>query len=394
MENKQLNNPSRSELITDFVKSNPEYYIEKFQQIGSKPTFSFSFNLYAAILGPIWFGMRNIWNWALTFLIIETFSVVQIIRGLFGNITAEAIQKIEQVQSTIAFRNKQLESAITSNPDKVDVYKRNIKSLEDAMQGYINEVDRIEASAIWITIFGIVLLISVKIVQGVLANSKLEKRYSEWLSDKSISPGMQAKNYILSTIFTSVIMFFSVVHYSFPGLIVIMNEFPTHPDIRLTSIAWVETVFNYAVLKGDALFTAITIGIRSVLDFLELLFVKTPWIVIITAIVTLTGLSAGPRAAIYSTGFLCYMGFLGFWVKAMTTLALLGTAAILSIAIGIPLRNLLCKTSKILFNDKTDNGFHANYASVRIYDSSHCILWNWKSCCSYNNNDIWWNTSC
>ena len=57
--------------------------------------------------------MRNIWNWALTFLIIETFSVVQIIRGLFGNITAEAIQKIEQVQSTIAFRNKQLEAAIT-----------------------------------------------------------------------------------------------------------------------------------------------------------------------------------------------------------------------------------------------------------------------------------------
>jgi hypothetical protein len=48
-------------------------------------------------------------------------------------------------------------------------------------------------------------------------------------------------------------------------------------------------------------------------------------------------LSAGPRAAIYSAGFLSYMGFLGFWVKAMTTLALLGTAAILSIAIGIPL---------------------------------------------------------
>jgi glycine betaine/proline transport system permease protein len=61
------------------------------------------------------------------------------------------------------------------------------------MQGYINEVDRIEASAIWITIFGIVLLISIKIIQGVLANSKLEKRYSEWLSDKTISPGMQLK---------------------------------------------------------------------------------------------------------------------------------------------------------------------------------------------------------
>ena len=90
---KEINNPSRSELITDFVKTNPNYYIDQFQKIGSKPTFSFSFNLYAAILGPIWFGMRNIWNRALTFLIIETFSVVQIIRGLFGNITKDAVQK-------------------------------------------------------------------------------------------------------------------------------------------------------------------------------------------------------------------------------------------------------------------------------------------------------------
>ena len=47
MENKQINNPTRSELITDFVKSNPEYYIKEFQKIGSKPSFSFSFNLYA-----------------------------------------------------------------------------------------------------------------------------------------------------------------------------------------------------------------------------------------------------------------------------------------------------------------------------------------------------------
>ena len=44
MENKQIHNPTRSELITDFVKSNPEYYIKEFQKIGSKPSFSFSFN--------------------------------------------------------------------------------------------------------------------------------------------------------------------------------------------------------------------------------------------------------------------------------------------------------------------------------------------------------------
>ena len=32
MENKQTNNPSRSELITNFVKTNPNYYIKEFQK--------------------------------------------------------------------------------------------------------------------------------------------------------------------------------------------------------------------------------------------------------------------------------------------------------------------------------------------------------------------------
>ncbi len=334
---KEIKNLSRSELIKNFVISSPDYYIDEFKKIGSKPSYSFSFNLFAALFGPMWFGLRNIWNYALAFLIIETFAVVQIIRGLFGNITKDALEKIDKIQSTIDFRYKQLEAAKANNPDKVEVYERAIKSLEDAMKEYVVDVQQIEASAIWITISGIVLLIFVKFIQGILANTVLEKRYSEWLSNKSISPGMKTKNYLLSIGFTIIIMFFSVIHYSFPGFFSIMNDFPTHPEIRLTSIKWVETIFDYAVIKGDAVFTAITIGIRSVLDFLELLFVKTPWIVIITTIVVLTALSAGIRTAIYSAGFLAYMGFLGFWVKAMTTLALLGTAAILSIVIGIPL---------------------------------------------------------
>jgi len=334
---KEIKNLSRSELIKNFVISNPDYYIKEFKKIGSKPSYSYSFNLFAALFGPVWFGLRNVWNYALAFLIVETFAVVQIVRGLFGNITKDAVEKIDKIQSTIDFRYKQLEAAKENNPDKVEVYERAIKSLEEAMKEYVVDVQQIEASAIWITISGILLLIFVKFIQGILANTVLEKRYSEWLSNKSISPGMKPKNYLLSVGFTIVIMFFSVIHYSFPGFFSIMNDFPTHPEIRLTSIKWVETIFDYAVIKGDAVFTAITIGIRSVLDFLELLFVKTPWIVIITTIVVLTALSAGIRTAIYSAGFLAYMGFLGFWVKAMTTLALLGTAAILSIVIGIPL---------------------------------------------------------
>ena len=42
--NKELKNVSRSELIKNFVITNPEYYIKEFKKIGSKPSYSFSFN--------------------------------------------------------------------------------------------------------------------------------------------------------------------------------------------------------------------------------------------------------------------------------------------------------------------------------------------------------------
>ena len=142
--NKDSKNLTRSELITNFVITSPDYYIKAFKKIGSKPSYSFSYNLFASLLGPIWFGIRNIWNYALAFLIIETFAVVQIIRGLFGDITKDAVEKIDKIQSTIDFRNKQLEAAIENNPDKVDVYKRAIKSLEDAMKENILDVKKIE----------------------------------------------------------------------------------------------------------------------------------------------------------------------------------------------------------------------------------------------------------
>ena len=340
MSNLKIQNEQK---IRNFVKTNQDYYVKKFEDIGNSSKYVFSFNLAASLLGSVWFGFRNIWNWSLAFLIIETFAIVQIIRGFFGNISAEAYTKIEKIESTIAFRKKQLEAAIENNPDKVEMFERTINSLQKSVDEFLAEAQRIEASGFWIAIGGIILFLGIRIIQGMYANTILEKRFSEWLSNKSIHPGMGIKNFLITGIFSLVIILFSTIHYSFPNLMNVMKDFPTHPDIRLSSIAGVEGIFDYLVLKGERVFDAITYGIRSVLDSLELLFVKTPWIVIISAIVLLTGLSAGPKAAIYSAAFLAYMGFLGFWIKAMTTLALLGTAAILSIVIGIPL-GIYCST--------------------------------------------------
>ena len=327
----------RRENIRTFVSTSPDYYITQFDKIGASSRFTPTFNATAGILGPVWFGARGLWTWALPFLIIETIGFVQVARGLFGDLAADARARIESIEGTLELRRQQLAAAIETNSDKVDVYTRTVKSLEESIGGIRLEAQEIADQGIWIALAGLIILLVAKTAQSVVANSALEARFSEWLSDRSIRFGMSRRQLFSSAAFMVLIVLAAMLHYCFPGRFEPLNQFPTDPDIRLTSIAWVEAFFTFCVTNGEALFDFITYGIRLILDALELVFVNTPWIVIASFIVLLTWLTAGNRTAVWSGAFLAYMGLLGFWEKAMTTLALLGTAACLSIAIGIPL---------------------------------------------------------
>ncbi|NND92628.1 MAG: DUF2628 domain-containing protein, partial [Granulosicoccus sp.] len=327
--------------VNEFVETNPEYYARTFRIIGEQTGFAWTFNWAAALLGPVWFGMRSLWKWGLPFVLLEVFAYIQIARGWFGDLGAEALDRIVQIEGTLAFRKEQLAAAIEKQAENVPVFERAIASLEQAIIDIQAEAVAAQAAGMKIALAGLAMLVLVKIVQGLLANSILEKRYFNWLSDRSLASGLSTSRTLSSAGFVLLTVIVSVVHYAFPGRFTTLAQFPTTDRIRRTAIEWVENFFNWVTEKGDWLFSVITTGIRWVLDNLELIFVDTPWVVVASFIILLTALSAGRRAAIFAAAFLAYMGFLGFWEKAMTTLALLGTAAVLSIIIGIPL-GLFC----------------------------------------------------
>ncbi|MEM9267524.1 MAG: ABC transporter permease subunit [Pseudomonadota bacterium] len=327
----------RKDNIRTFVRTNPDYYIANFDTVGASARFTPTFNVLAGLFGPIWFGARGLWSWALSFLIIEAIGLVQIARGLFGDLGADAMARIASIEGTLELRRQQWAAAIENGSDRVDAFQRTVDSLEASIGGIRAEAEALAATGPRIALTGLGILLLAKLAQAVTANWALEARFSDWLSDRSIRSGMPVSQIVFSAIFMVLIVGVAMVHYSFPGRFDLLSDFPTTPEIRLTSIAWVEGFFNWAVLNGEALFDGITYFIRLMLDALELVFVATPWIVIASLIILLTWLTAGVRMAIYSGAFLAYMGLLGFWEKAMTTLALLGTAACLSIVIGIPL---------------------------------------------------------
>jgi glycine betaine/proline transport system permease protein len=327
----------RRQNIRTFVRTSPDYYIRNFEKIGASARFTPTFNLMAGLFGPVWFGARGLWSWALPFLILESLAIVQIARGLFGDLGAEAMARVASIEGTLELRRQQLAAAIESGSDRVDAFRRAVEGLEANIDGIRAEAEALAAQGPKIVLIGLAILLVTKLTQAVVANSALEARFSDWVSDRSVRSRMPVSQIVFSAVFLGLVVLAATLHYSFPGRYPILTDFPTLPEIRLTAIAWVEAFFNWAVLSGDAVFKGITFVIRTVLDALELVFVSTPWIVIASLIILLTWLTAGVRMAIWSGAFLAYMGLLGFWEKAMTTLALLGTAACLSILIGIPL---------------------------------------------------------
>lgn len=327
----------RKDNIRTFVRTNPDYYIANFDKVGASSRFTPTFNAMAGLFGPVWFGARGLWSWALPFLIIEVIALVQIARGLFGDLAADAMARIASIEGTLELRRQQLAAAIENGSDRVDAFQRAVDGLEANIGGIRAEAEALAEQGPSIALTGLAILIGIKIVQAVIANWALEARFSEWLSDRTIRSGLPVEQIVFSAVFMGLIVLVAMVHYSFPGRFSLLSEFPTDPDIRLTGIAWVENFIAFCVANSEAFFDGLTIGIRTILDALEVILVQTPWIVIASLIILLTWLTAGIRTAIYSGAFLSYMGLLGFWEAAMTTLALLGTAACLSIIIGIPL---------------------------------------------------------
>lgn len=338
---------NRDELLAQFVETNPDYYRRQFAKIGASARFSWTFNMMAALLGPIWYGMRGLWKWGLPFVILETVGFIQLARGLFGDLGAEARDRIAQIEGTLNFRYKQLDAAIEKGADNVDVFKRTIASLEQAIADINAEAALAEAGASKVALFGLGFLLIVKLIEGVIANPALENRFFEWLSNRSVRAGLSPTRTFISAAFVVLIFAVSIIHFAFPGAISWLATFPTDPEIRRTAIELVEAFFNFIRSAGQGVFESISYGIRVVLDALEVMFVQTPWPVIASFIILLTWLSAGMSGAVAAACFLLYMGLFGFWEKAMTTLALLGTAACISIALGIPLGLFCARRPKV-----------------------------------------------
>ena len=84
-------------------------------------------------------------------------------------------------------------------------------------------------------------------------------------------------------------------------------------------------------------FDGITSFLRTMLGAITAVFVGTPWILTMAAIIAISYHFAGARITAFVGVSLGYLAFFGFWQTAMDTLALVTAASIICVVLGLPL---------------------------------------------------------
>ncbi len=324
--------------IGEFVKENEEYYAAEFARIQGKTGFAGSWNTMAAIFGPLWGAWRGLWGFFWTFLVIELFALVQVGRGLWGDLGAAQMARWERLEGLVSKRQEQakelLQKGDQEGANSALTVAGNLRKAADKAQ----EAAEAAAAEAWtILIVGLVLVAVVKVIEGFYANIAYEKQYLRWRARPTVQEGTNWASAAFGAFLLLGIWPLTLYRFTVSKPDIRLTEFPFQKQWFTPTANWMEGGFDWLAVNFGDVFKGVTRGIKAVLDGLEIILVSTPWPVVMLVIIVMAWRLAGPRVAVFSAASLAYLGMMGLWEVSMITVALLGAAAFLCLLFGIPL---------------------------------------------------------
>jgi glycine betaine/proline transport system permease protein len=335
--------------ISEFAEKNGNYYARAFQKIhestGYLPT---TFNLAAAVLGPVWSAFRGTWGFFWTFLVLEMIAWVQIGSGAWGNPGSKFSEREASQLARAADFLKRAEDARAAGEDPAR-FETLAGNMTRAAERSREAADAANAEAFSILLVGLALLVAFKLFQGLYANVVYERQYARWrISPETVESGVKQTNLLLGIALILLIAPLTVYKFTVASPLEVLNTFPEkevsqvfiddqNETIFTKTAKWLEAKIDAAAIAGQGAFDSITAGVRSVLDALTIALIVTPWPVVMLVICVTAWRAAGPRVAIFTMAALAYVALLGYWEISMETVALVGAAVIICVVIGIPL---------------------------------------------------------
>jgi glycine betaine/proline transport system permease protein len=281
--------------IKAFAGPNGDYYVGVFHKIHDNTGFiPRTFNLWAAVLGPLWASSRAIWGMFWAFLILEIIAWVQIGRGLWGTPGAEFLERAASQAETMQRRLDQA-AAATEQAD-IDRFNKLADNMQRAIDSNMEKVELAQAEATGIMVTGLVMLLIFKLVQGLYANSVYEKQYSRWRIDpETTESGRSTRNAVLGAVLTLAIAPLVIYRFTVNASMELLETFPEQEistyvlgegngTLFGAVASWMEARIDAAAVAGGDVFDGIVSGVRTVLDALTVALNGSPWPVVMLVI--------------------------------------------------------------------------------------------------------------
>jgi len=214
--------------------------------------------------------------------------------------------------------------------------------VEDAVGNTLRQTQRKAAggSALPVLVVGIIGIAAVRLLLGALANGLLERRFRVWRiedDEKHAGPDFSLAGGAAALALTLLVIPIAAPRFGGYGT-AFLTSMPVDQRWHTDAAIWLDGAISSLSQSIRPLALGVTRGLDWALGLLETGLTQTPWPIVGAITLALAWQLADIRVAIFTFVALAYLALLGFWEKSLQTIALLGTAALISIAIGHPAR--------------------------------------------------------
>lgn len=303
-----------SKLVAEFAGEKAEYYGDTFVHLQQNRLGATHINRSALLGGPFWAARRGNWMLFWISMLLDVCGLMLIARGLFAGEEASG------------------------------------------------------ANLLW----GIVVLLAGRVLTARFADPLYYKQYQAWRIDRAVNAGISSRR-----IQTAIALFLAIgpmliyratqvaptlreckrmwramgrgdeVGFADRFNCWVIGEVPIGKNLQQPVAGGINDTIDWMTVTFVTFFDAITIGVRSVLNLLELVFVGTPWPVMAFLLILVAWRTAGKNVAIFTALALFYLGMFGFWQKSMSTLSLVGAATVICVVLGVPIGIWCAKSPRI-----------------------------------------------
>ena len=249
----------QSAAIRQFARQRADYYVSHFTRIQSTGERVWSFNWAAALGGPFWAAARGVWGFFWLFVILELVALVQVGRGLWGDLGADKVAEAGKLQDKSASLAEEAEAARAAGDAIADSLQASSDNLVRAAEAALLEADRLAAGATTLLLVGVGLYVVLRVARRSCSRTRATRGSSPAGAPTARCPlgsipSMSSSGSCSSSIMYPATLYRFTASHPEPWI----TDVPIGTQYYTATATVIEDWFDRSAVAGQGLFDGIT----------------------------------------------------------------------------------------------------------------------------------------